>query len=48
MGLEVQVNDDDAPTGPGRDGKVAWFGSPAMGDVAWQRPDAFGVVQLGH
>jgi hypothetical protein len=48
MGLEVQLNDDDAATGAGRDGKLAWFGSPAMGDVAYQRPDAFGTVQLGY
>jgi hypothetical protein len=48
LGLEAQINDDDQSSGPGRDGKVAWLGSLAMGDVAWQRPDAFGVVKLGN
>ncbi len=43
----MQINNDDSSTGPDRDGKVAWFATSVMGDVAWERPDAFGVAVLG-
>lgn len=47
FGLEVQVNDDDASDGsPQRLGKVGWNVTASMGDVASQRPDSFGRVQL--
>lgn len=47
FGLEIQVNDDDASdASTERLGKVGWNVTAAMGDVAWQRPDSLGRVQL--
>jgi hypothetical protein len=45
FGLEVHINDDD--DGGDREGKMAWFATEVLGDVAWDRPDAFANVRLG-
>ncbi len=47
LGFELQINNDNPGSGGDRDSKVAWFATPFIGDVAFERPDVFAPISLG-